>query len=75
MLTTRDLAYKGFTVTIRSDEIWFTVRDAADEPCGTIERPHRGVTSWQAHAPTGQSLGPCIGPSMALRKIAIYHGA
>lgn len=71
------LAYKGFTVEIRSDEIWHTVRDSYGEPCGTIERPHRGHghDRWEAYTPTGTGLGKAVGPRMALCQLAIYHGA
>lgn len=72
----RRLAYHGFTCEIRSDEIWFAVYDAFDKPCGTIERPHRGVAHWCTHALNGQAVTQCaVGPQNALRCLAIYHGA
>ena len=77
MQTTTQLAYKGYTVTITSDAIWFTVYDSHGKPCGTIERPHRGHDRWEGFVPTGESVNPvyCAGPKHALRSIAIYHGA
>jgi hypothetical protein len=73
----RTLTIKGFTVTIASDQIWMTVYDSFGEPCGTIERPHRGQPVWQSYAPTGQAMKPggCVGPLQALRCLSIYHGA
>lgn len=73
-----ELEHRGFTVTIRSDETFFTVRDAFGEPCGTIQRPSRlyGNTNWLAHAPNGKALMLTgVGPRQCLRSIAVYHGA
>lgn len=77
-LIVNEMEYRGFTVTVRSDETFFTVHDAYGEPCGTIQRPSRlhGNTHWLAHAPNGKALMTTgVGPRQCLRSIAIYHGA
>lgn len=68
----RAIEHKGFRVVIDPELTAWIVRDAYGEPCGTIER--RAQDDWQAYAPTGQAF-KAEGPNMALRQIAIYHGA
>lgn len=77
-LIVNEMEHKGFTVTIRSDETFFTVRDAFGEPCGTIQRPSRLHKNehWLAHTPNGQCVqSRGVGPRQCLRSIAIFHGA
>jgi hypothetical protein len=72
------IEYKGFTVEVRSDSVFFTAYDSFGEPCGTIQRPSRlhGNKDWLAHVGTGQCVqAHGVGPRQCLRSIAIYHGA
>ena len=58
----------GYTVTVRSCDIWFTVYDADGRIVGTIERPHYGCATWRAYATDATILGIAAGPRSALRK-------
>lgn len=64
----------GFHVTIASNETYFTIRDAYDEPCGTIFRPRYNERHWQAWAANGVALTKtAVGPRSAFRSFLMYQ--
>lgn len=67
---TDTFTYKGLTVEVVSDAIWFTVYNEAGKVCGTIERPHMGNKKWNAYKTDGSLVKAAIGPRTALMALA-----
>lgn len=66
----------GFQVEVTNDSRFFTIRDKAGEPCGTITRPAvmGGNRNWESHLPNGRvCTQQAVGPRHAFRSFLMAY--